>query len=204
MDNRTMVKITEYDNSYAVRTVSRDFHSSKNFYILKSELDKLQRDGCIIFRDIYSYADIKYCKTRKGVADKIQITFSWLSSPGDGTLTGRVETISIPPDSFDLSLHGEGEVKKVLSIPDKLPVIECRSQKNLHRVVENRQLRSKLARFLDKNFRWVDYDRIVLYDDFVPYSFVFDGYAKYSSGICGGIILHGQENLQTAYYSIHT
>lgn len=45
MDNRTMVKITEYDNSYAVIIVSRDFRSSQNFYVLKKKLDKLQRDG---------------------------------------------------------------------------------------------------------------------------------------------------------------
>lgn len=202
--DRTMVKITENDDSFAVKTKSRDFCSPHNFYILKSELDRMKREGSIIVKDISSYAELQYLKTYEGRPEKIRIRFSWINSIGDGTLTGRTELLFLPTDSFNFSLCNGREVKKVLSVPDKLPAVEFRSRRNLRCVAENKKLRRKLGHFLDRSFRWADYERIVIFDDFTPYSFVFDAYSRYGNGISGGVILHGQENLETSYYSMHT
>ena len=38
----------------------------------------------------------------------------------------------------------------------------------------------------------------------LPYSFFFEEYTPYGRGICGGIILHGAEDLAKAQYSVHT
>lgn len=42
------------------------------------------------------------------------------------------------------------------------------------------------------------------YDDGAPYSFFFEEVTPRGTGICGGIILHGADNLQKAQYSVHT
>ena len=45
---------------------------------------------------------------------------------------------------------------------------------------------------------------IVLTDDYLPYSFFFEGYMVQGTKTCGGVILHGEEDIQTAKYGIHT
>lgn len=44
----------------------------------------------------------------------------------------------------------------------------------------------------------------VYVDDYLPYSFFFEGYMVQGAKTCGGVILHGEENIQTAKYGIHT
>ena len=61
-------------------------------------------------------------------------------------------------------------------------------------------LRHKLGKFLDQHFNWYNYERIVLTDDYLPYSFFFEGYMVQGAKTCGGVILHGEENIQTAKY----
>lgn len=48
------------------------------------------------------------------------------------------------------------------------------------------------------------YGDILIYDDGAPYSFFFEEVTPRGTGICGGIILHGADNLQKAQYSVHT
>ncbi len=53
--------------------------------------------------------------------------------------------------------------------------------------------------FLDCHFRWPDAVRIQIVDDScVLYSFFFQEERLNGNGICGGIILHGQEDLKKA------
>ena len=54
------------------------------------------------------------------------------------------------------------------------------------------------------NFNWPDADEIHLTNDFMPYSFFFREYRNGQAGMCGGLILHGQEDMDKAYYGIHT
>ena len=76
--------------------------------------------------------------------------------------------------------------------------------RNLRDVVANVTVRRKLARFLSRNFRYRNVTEIRMFNDFVPYSFFFREMIGEQSGICGGVILHGQNDLKTAKYSIHT
>ena len=57
---------------------------------------------------------------------------------------------------------------------------------------------------LGRHFQWRGTEKIVIYDDGLPYSFFFEEYTPYGRGICGGIILHGAEDLAKAQYSVHT
>lgn len=79
-----------------------------------------------------------------------------------------------------------------------------KSRKNLHAALANGVIRRKLIRFLRDQFRWAYAEKIEIYDDFMPYSFFFRETRGGETGLSGGIILHGQEDMKTAYYSIHT
>lgn len=53
-------------------------------------------------------------------------------------------------------------------------------------------------------FDWPDSNEIYLYNDFVPYSFFFREFRNDRAVMCGGLILHGQEDMSRAYYGLHT
>lgn len=116
----------------------------------------------------------------------------------------------LPYEPFRSYAAGEEEVAdgtrwRLLSIPEQnRPKLEFHSRKNLKAVVGNPILRHKLGKFLDQHFNWYNYERIVLTDDYLPYSFFFEGYMVQGAKTCGGVILHGEENIQTAKYGIHT
>ena len=70
--------------------------------------------------------------------------------------------------------------------------------------MSHKAVRRKLIRFLRDNFQWGWSDEVRFYNDFLPYSFFFTEIRGGQQGICGGLILHGREDLNRAYYSIHT
>ena len=95
---------------------------------------------------------------------------------------------------------------KTLSIDNscKRPQLVFKSKKNLHNAIANGTIRRKLVRALRDEFHWPQSERIEFYDDFVPYNFSFREIKNGKFAMNGGLILHGQENMKTAHYSIHT
>ena len=75
---------------------------------------------------------------------------------------------------------------------------------NLRAAIDTPQVRRKLGKALAVNFNWPDADEIHLTDDFVPYSFFFREIRDGQARMCGGLILHSQEDMNKAYYGIHT
>ena len=69
------------------------------------------------------------------------------------------------------------------------------NQANLRAAIGNAQVRHKLGKALMTNFDWPDADEIHLYNDFTPYSFFFREFRGEKSCLCGGLILHGQEDM---------
>jgi len=200
MEHRTMIKIGKNKESFSVRTVSRTFRSPHTFYILINDLERLEQQGRVIIRDIRSFAELRLIE--ESGQKIVEIVFTWLHDADGTTLTGRSESVRLPYYCFRETSSTE---LRILSITKQSkPKIEFQSTRNLHQVIEVPLLRSKLARFLNSHFCWIDYQRIVLFDDFIPYSFMFNGYTERGQGICGGVILHGQENMTTAYYGMHT
>ena len=91
-----------------------------------------------------------------------------------------------------LSLEEESRVK-----------VTFQSGRNLKAVAETKALRKKLGKFMADHFqRWKGSRQITVYDDFEPYSFFFQEQTPYGAGMCGGVILHGRENLEKTYYGI--
>ncbi len=208
MDERVMVKMEAGEGCVILRTISRKRRSPQRFIMLKKELGELEEKKRVILRDIHSFADIRLYKSAQG-RDTLEITFFWLSDSGFGDVKGWSQRVILRYEDFlaclENSRQSGGKGQRLLSIEEYCRhKIEFKSFANLKEVAKVPLLRKKLGHFLAGNFNWTGYERIVITDDFVPYSFYFIGYTPYGKGICGGIILHGQENLRKAYYGMHT
>lgn len=210
MGQRTMVKLSASDGCVFLWTVSRGFRSPHRFGISDRKLQVLEDKSHIIVSDIHSFAELQLCRSEKEEnQDMLTVTFTWLSDNGGRRVAGREETIHLPYRQFQEKLEESrklgGAGVGMLSVDEKrTPRIEFQSRKNLREVAERKVLRKKLGRFLNNHFSWKGSRRIVVYDDFVPYSFFFREERLNGNGICGGIILHGQDDLKKASYGMHT
>lgn len=208
MYDRIMVKVSADDKYVSLWTVSRQRRSPHRFLLSRMELEELKKKDRVLAKDIHSFAEIRCCKVTQG-SDRLVITFFWLIDSGNGDISGWNQTVQFPYEKFmecaESSFRSKGREKSLLSMKeDRMPKIEFMSRRNLKAVVDMPLLRRKLGKFLAHSFNWVGYSRIVLTDDFMPYSFGFSGYTPYGNGVCGGIILHGQDDIKKAYYRIHT
>lgn len=206
MNNRILVHATANKDCISLRTFSRSRRFSHWFYILRSSLSELEHKSEIIVHDIHSFAILH----RDAIAGTIEIEFTWLSGD-EYNVSGYKETVILPYDKlmafvYNSTLEGDSVTWKALSIDNsgKCPPIVFKSRKNLHNVIANSTIRHKLVRFLRDEFNWPSAERIELYDDYIPYSFVFTEIKNGKPAINGGLILHGQDNMKKAYYSIHT
>lgn len=208
MSERTMAQVSVSENTFSIRTISPRFKSPQRFIFLKSELGELEKKRFLVSSDSNSYATLRLSKVPGG-GETMQIYFSWLNDVGNNILSGRSETMWLPYERFhQISVDDgamDGQEWSVLSLNESYrPHIQFRSRRNLHAVAEHPLLRHKLGVFLSRSLQWHDSEEIILTDDSIPYSFFFVEKTPYGDGICGGVILHGQEDLAKAYYGIHT
>lgn len=210
MGQRTMVKLSASDECVFLWTVSKRFRSPHRFGISDREFQVLEDERHMIVSDIHSFAELRLDWSAKADnGDMLTIDFTWLSDSGFGRVAGKEETIHLPYRQFQERMEESrrlgGAGVGMLSVDEKgTPRIEFQSRKNLQAVAERKVLRKKLGRFLNNHFAWKDSRKIVVYDDFVPYSFFFQEERINGMGICGGIILYGQEDLKKACYGMHT
>lgn len=206
MNDRTLVYMIFRVDCISLRTVSRSRKSPHRFYIPRSRLEELEHTPYMIVHDIHSFAVLR----RDAYAGTIEIELTWLS--GDGiTVSGYKETIILPYEQMRAFLNkstveDKPVVWKTLSIDSsrKRPQLIFKCSKNLHAALTDNTIRRKLVRSLRDDFRWPRSERIEFYDDFVPYSFVFKEIMNGKSAMTGGLILHNQDDMQKAHYSIHT
>lgn len=202
MKDRTLVYMTFRDGIISLRTVSRSRKSPHRFYISCQELEGLEAGSTALVQDIHSFAMLR----RDAYAGTVEIAFTWLEGNGNG-VSGYQEAITLPYGKMmDCLRQSKPFVWKTLSIDSssKQAQIVFKSRKNLRAALANGVIRRKLIRFLRDQFRWAYAEKIEIYDDFMPYSFFFRETRGGEAGISGGIILHGQEDMKTAYYSMHT
>lgn len=203
MNSKTLVIITQTEKYLSFRTVTRGRKSPHSFMISKGAIDDLyDLPGTVLCEhDCGSFAQV----WRDPLKETVHIRFYWLNSNGF-RLSGWEQTIVVPFDelmSFNKGYMGERWALLSLEESRQPRLVFC-GTKNLHAAVSNLTVRRKLARFLRDNFQWLRTDEIHFYDDMEPYSFFFREMQNGRAGICGGVILHGREDLKTAYYSIHT
>ena len=178
------------------------------FVFLRSEFETLASKPYFVSNDISSFAEVA-CGGLPGGVDSLRITFSWLSTNGE-TLIGKRERVLLPRDSFmrfvSDSAYDAGitEWGALSLIETNSPKIIFNSHRSLRQVLDNETVKRKLVSFLSRNFHWFGCERIVFTDGFEPYSFFFQSYSPEGEGFCGGLILHRQEDMANAYYSVHT
>lgn len=205
MTNRTLVKMTAMEHCILFRTITRAKKSPHTFYITRDAIAGLRDKGEITEHDGNSFAILR----RNDAAGTMSIRFTWLSG-GEGGLTGWEETVTLPYEKLlnfmERTAQTDGPKEwNTLSVKTSgQPKLEFCGKKNLHMVLGNPAVRRKLVKFLRDKFQWKGADKVCFYNDFVPYSFFFQEFCNGQPGMCGGLILHGQENMAEAYYSIHT
>lgn len=206
MNERTLVSLIFRADCISLRTVSRSKKSPHRFYIPRSRLEELEHTPYMIVHDIHSFAILR----RNNHDGTIEIELTWLS--GDGiSVSGYKETIILPYEQMtaylDKSVFEDRPIVwKTLSIDNshKRPQIIFKCSKNLHAALTDNTIRRKLIRSLRDDFRWPCSEKIEFFDDFVPYSFLFKEFRDGQPVMTGGLILHNQDDMQKAHYSIHT
>lgn len=205
MDERIMVKLTANEQFIEFQTILRNGSKSRNFYVSRDELLLLRTQNRLYARD-GSFAAFRTDRA----ADALHIDFYWLNYTTGDNFMGKLQTVTISLAEIlefaRLSALAEGpQTWRTLSRKESaVPQLTFISSSSLKAVAGNKQVRKKLSKFLRDNFNWKNCSRILFYGDFAPYSFFFCEYRGEVPGICGGLILHGQENMEKAYYSVHT
>lgn len=208
MTNRIMLRAHAHENTICFQTVSARMKSPQRFYITYSEFDRLQRDGSLITNDIHSFAVLRLDERH----DRITFDFTWLTGRSFGRVEGVEQTVNLRWSQLQAFLEncrlpdGPTEFKAIsLDVRRSRPrLVFAGNRANLKAAISDPRIRHKLSKALVANFNWPDADEIHLTNDFVPYSFFFREYRDDRAGICGGLILHGQDDMSKAYYGIHT
>ena len=207
-EKRTMLKLSASGECVSMRTVSRGFRSPHRFVLLEKELEELEENRYALSADIRSFAVLRLQRAVVG-GDVLVVRLVWLSDAAEGKLSGTEETLRFPWDDFQEGIAEsrslDGEAVRLLAMKDGgRPKVEFRSRGHLKDVAGMPGLRKKLGKFLASHLAWEGSVRIMVYDDFVPYSFFFQEEKPGGTGLCGGILLQGQEDMKKAYYEIHT
>lgn len=202
---RTMLKVREDENFFIFKTIARDWKSD-SLYVNRCVLDELNRKERITVNDCGSIATF-YRNPSSGMAE---ITFYWTQRLDGGKLTGRWNKVLIPWQAFsdfmERSAQPDGpKVWKALSDADQhYPRLIFSNSKRLKEVIANKVVKRKFFKYLRNAFKWPNSDEIHIYGDFEPYSFTFCEFRNGREYMNGGIILHNREDMNKAYYAIHT
>ena len=205
LPRRTMLKVTESDGYLVFKTVTSEWKSG-TLYVNRKELSDLNYKEKVVVND-GGYLAVFYRDIHSGM---VTITFYWTQC-SDGThLTGQRSTVRVSwmglSDFMSRSAASDSpETWKVLSADENYyPRLVFANKKRLEEVASNKLVRRKFSKFIRDAFRWPDSEVIYLYADFVPYSFMFREYRYGEEHTYGGVILHNQEDMSKAYYSMHT
>ena len=208
MTDRILFHAEANENTIAVRTVGARMKSPQLFYICYNELDHLRSEDRIISSDIHSFAKIRLDEKH----DRITFEFTWLTGHCRGRVEGMEQDVVLRWSSFrdflDACRQPDGpRTFKALSLDvrgNRPRLVFAGGRENLRAAIGDRRIRHKLGKALMVNFNWPGADEIRICNDFVPYSFFFREFQDGNPVMCGGLILHGQEDMAKAYYGLHT
>ena len=200
-----MVKLTASDQFIVFHTITRNRSRSRSFYVSREDLLSLRTKGYFAASD-GSFAVFHADED----ADALHVSFYWLNFTTGDIFKGEVQSVTLP--FFDTLVfveqsafeQGPKEWRVLSRHETSKPYLTFSSSNSLKAVAENKLVRRKLSKFLRNNFNWPQSTKVQFFGDSEPYSFFFREYRGNNPGICGGLILHGRENLDKAYYSVHT
>lgn len=208
MTDRIMLRAYADENTVQFRTVGAKVKSPRRFFVTYGELDRLKREGSIISNDIHSFVQARLDERR----DLAVFDFTWLAGRCFDRVEGFEQTVRLRWSKFQSFLEecrqpdGPRDFKALsLDVSRHRPRLVFEGNKaNLRAAIGNPLVRHKLGKALMTNFQWPDADEVRLYNDCTKYSFFFREYRGGKSCLCGGLILHGQDDMGKAYYGIHT
>lgn len=204
--DRTMVKAVCIADWIKFRTVRRGCRTLDWIAVSRSVFEDLEAHGYAAQNGFNSFAVFR----RDGFRGTVSIRLAWLNCCGH-RLSGWEECVILDYEKLmafvrDSAVPNGPKEWRGLSVVPRTPrprlVFRC--DERLRECLDNKLVRHKLVKFLRDNFRWPRSERVEFYTDFEPYSFFFQEYCGGKPAMCGGLILHGQENMEKAYYSIHT
>ena len=204
--SRTMVKASRIADGFEFRTYSREKGLSEGFYVFRSTFEDLEQRGYAAQISSGPYAEFQ----RNDFDGTVKIRFVRLNRSGN-RLSGEEETVVLSYGDLmafvRISAQADGPTAwrgLDVSLRRARPRLVFRCHERLRECLDSKAVRRKLVKFLRNNFNWPYSERFEFYTDFVPYSFCFQEFCDGKNVMCGGVILHGQEDMATAYYSIHT
>ena len=211
MTDRILFRARAWENTISIQTYTPRMKSPQRFYITYSELDRLQSEDSIISNDIHSFVVLRLDERR----DRITFEFTWLSGRSFDRVEGHEQTVHLRWSKFRDYLDTvrqpdcpeEDKIFRALSLgvsKSRPRLVFDGSRANLHAAIADPVIRRKLSKALMANFNWPYAEEIHLTNDFVPYSFFFREFQGGRACMCGGLILHGQDDMSKAYYGIHT
>lgn len=208
MTDRILLYAHADENAVHFRTISARMKSPQRFFVSYDELDRIQRDGSIITSDIHFFAQLRLDERR----DRLTIEFTWLTGRSFGRVEGTEQTVHLRWSAFQAFLEdcrdpdGLKDFKAIsLDVSRHRPRLMFDGNRaNLRAAIGDPLIRRKLGKALMSNFQWPDAEEIHLTNDSVPYSFFFREFRGGRACMCGGLILHGQEDMSKAYYGLHT
>ncbi len=204
--DRTMVKMSCVADGFELRTFRRETGESRDFFVSRSTFEDLAEYGYTIQDTPESYV-VLYCDHFAGT---MNLRYAWINRSGN-QLSRWEEPLVLDYKKLmafvrDSAKVGGPKEWKCLAVPSReaQPRFVFQCSEHLRECLENKAVQRKLIKFLRDNFKWPRAERIEFYSDWVPYSFFFQEYCDGKPGMCGSVILHGQDDMPTAYYSIHT
>lgn len=204
--DRIMVKASCLANGFQVRMFSRTERFLGETYVYRSTFQDLEERGYAGQHGSESYVVLQRDFCRKNVT----VRFAWLSWSGN-RFSGKEETVTLDYENLMAFVRASAEPGgpqkwRGLSVVPRAaqPRMAFRCGERLRECLGNKLVRRKLVKFLRNHFQWPRAECIEFYADFEPYSFFFQEIRGGKPAMCGGVILHGQENMEKAYYSIHT
>ena len=207
-----LVKFRATEYFINIRTITQHRKSPSSFDLPRERFTDLEAEGRILVKDGYSFADFQLINA----GSQVRIDFTWLTRYGDGTVKGFAQAVVLDYDKLARCIwdsQEENTVRQwsVLSVDRtrQQPRLDFSSEgarQTIREILSVPVLRHKLTRAVRDNFQWPNNgDHIVrFYADMDRYSFFFREYINDHAGICGGLILHGQNDMRKAYYGIHT
>ena len=200
---RILLKAKSDGTYIRLRAISREYRYPHEFWLNRDALWKYicSKNNEFVARDGYNYICLRRCD------NEILVTLTYISVYTGGQINGRQDEFLISRLGFETFIcyaNAPGETYATLNLNVSVkPKIIVKDTHNLQLVAANPVYRRKFAKFMRDAFQW-NSTAIELYDDFVPYSFFFREKRGDHYGMCGGVILHGQDDPVKAYYSIHT
>jgi hypothetical protein len=200
---RNLIKFSRNENTIAMQVYDKINKKSSNFYLLKSKIQDVLDGKEMIDRDIWSYCSI--WKRENAMNFRVD----WLEGAGGFKLEGYTQNFTISTSKFIEWYESEEEKYTCISINEnKTAKFDVRCEKNLHEVINNKILKKKFTKGIQKLMCWQG-ETIELYDDWAEHSFYFVEKDKNNQRVMnGGMIFHHdydeKDNLKKGYYGIHT